>query len=392
MCAKSFRLLVPAVVSALLLVGSPATAGNLLIAFDADATAGVSQFLREYDTSQPTLTSFVEYPTTPSWAMGGVAYVGDIDSDETNEYIAGITVDPIPAPREYLVRGFSPLSAAAEAFTGWTASWPTTSLDYCDYDDDGTTELLVSTWIYNEPPQGQPPVNFFDIRAFEINWGSPILGGAEKVFPTTPSWPIRGIAGLGDPDSDEDWEYVAGLEFTPTEFGIRGFNSDSNANEKVFDWPSSFAIETLAYGDYDDDGTKELVVAFEFDGTHYLRAYALDWAAGTLTEEKDFGWTGSWPINGLAVLPSSAATPGDANLDGVVDDADLSLLLSNWNQDATGDPDGGWGRGEFDGAAPVQDNDLSLLLANWTAAGAVPEPASALVMLLGACAVSRRRR
>ena len=83
---------------------------------------------------------------------------------------------------------------------------------------------------------------------------------------------------------------------------------------------------------------------------------------------------------------------GDANLDGVVDDADLSLLLAHWGQDVTGDPDGGWGKGEFDGTAPVQDADLSLLLANWTAAGAVPEPASALVLLLGACALNRRRR
>ena len=58
---------------------------------------------------------------------------------------------------------------------------------------------------------------------------------------------------------------------------------------------------------------------------------------------------------------------GDANLDGVVDDLDLSLLLAHWNQDSTGDCDGGWGMGEFDGVAPVQDNDLALLLLNWTA-------------------------
>ena len=82
---------------------------------------------------------------------------------------------------------------------------------------------------------------------------------------------------------------------------------------------------------------------------------------------------------------------GDANLDGVVDDADLSLLLANWNQDRTGDPDGGWGKGEFDGTAPVEDADLSLLLANWTVAGAVPEPASVLLFIGGAWALKRRR-
>ena len=41
------------------------------------------------------------------------------------------------------------------------------------------------------------------------------------------------------------------------------------------------------------------------------------------------------------------AAPGDSNLDGVVDDDDLSLLLAHWGQDRTADPDGGWGKGEF---------------------------------------------
>ena len=83
---------------------------------------------------------------------------------------------------------------------------------------------------------------------------------------------------------------------------------------------------------------------------------------------------------------------GDANLDGTVDDADLSLLLAHWNQDVTGDPDGGWGKGEFNATAPVQDADLSLLLANWTGAAAVPEPVSVLLVLAGLPIAARRRR
>ena len=85
--------------------------------------------------------------------------------------------------------------------------------------------------------------------------------------------------------------------------------------------------------------------------------------------------------------------PGDANKDGVVNDADLSLLLANWGQDATGDPDGGWSRGEFNDppTAPVDDSDLSLLLSNWTAAGAVPEPATLTLLALVAVTLRRRR-
>ena len=92
-------------------------------------------------------------------------------------------------------------------------------------------------------------------------------------------------------------------------------------------------------------------------------------------------------------LPIGQQLTGDANLDGVVNDADLSLLLANWNQDATGDPDGGWGRGEFNATAPVDDADLSLLLSNWTGAGVVPEPAT--ISILAAMAVgllARRQR
>ena len=79
---------------------------------------------------------------------------------------------------------------------------------------------------------------------------------------------------------------------------------------------------------------------------------------------------------------------GDADRDGDVDDGDLSLLLANWNR-ATH-----WGNGEFSGAAPVNDTDLSLLLSNWTGplGSAAPEPASAVMMLLGVSVLAGRRR
>ena len=93
-------------------------------------------------------------------------------------------------------------------------------------------------------------------------------------------------------------------------------------------------------------------------------------------------------FDNVSIVAEGEAPPlvGDANGDRSVDDDDLSLLLANWGQDTD------WAHGEFSGVPPVNDDDLSLLLANWTGAAAVPEPASAAVMLTTLVAGALRRR
>ena len=51
--------------------------------------------------------------------------------------------------------------------------------------------------------------------------------------------------------------------------------------------------------------------------------------------------------------------PGDLNLDGIVNGADLSILLSAWG---TADP-----VADIDGSGNVDGGDLAILLSNWTA-------------------------
>ena len=101
-------------------------------------------------------------------------------------------------------------------------------------------------------------------------------------------------------------------------------------------------------------------------------------------------------VDNIKAFVPPPGTPGDADLDTDVDDDDLSLLLANWGQDATGDPDGGWGRGEFNGAAPIGDDDLSLLLANWNPGGGgsavIPDPATLSLLAMAAPALLKRRR
>ena len=85
---------------------------------------------------------------------------------------------------------------------------------------------------------------------------------------------------------------------------------------------------------------------------------------------------------------------GDADRDGDVDDDDMSLLLANWGADVSGDPDAGWGSGEFTGQPPVDDDDLSILLANWTGSLdliGIPEPGTLGLLLVGGLTVLGRR-
>ena len=120
-----------------------------------------------------------------------------------------------------------------------------------------------------------------------------------------------------------------------------------------------------------------------FDG--YIDEVAV-WKRALTVEEV------AWLRENSITAITAGKVVGDANLDGAVDDADLSLLLANWNTDVTGEPDGGWGKGEFNEIAPVDDSDLSLLLANWSRGGAVPGPATVLLIAAGGFAGALRRR
>jgi len=94
--------------------------------------------------------------------------------------------------------------------------------------------------------------------------------------------------------------------------------------------------------------------------------------------------------------PDPDPMPGDANDSGFVDDDDLAVLLSNWEQDPGTITT--WALGDFTKDTDVDDDDLAVLLGNWTGSppggAGVPEPVSAVLLLIGAplAAVRRRRK
>ena len=91
-----------------------------------------------------------------------------------------------------------------------------------------------------------------------------------------------------------------------------------------------------------------------------------------------------------------ALLPGDANLDGVVDDADGTIWANSFFANATG-ADATWQTGDFDGNRIVDIFD-GLILGNYHGTGpvtppaGVPEPAIPALMLLGLAAAMGRLR
>ena len=112
-------------------------------------------------------------------------------------------------------------------------------------------------------------------------------------------------------------------------------------------------------------------------------AVDLVWAEGTL-----------YLVDGYAATIHAyvpAPMPGDANVDGVVNDDDLSVVLANWT--GAGGSGGSWRTGDFDGDGGVSEDDLSLLLANWRATNAaIPEPATGSLLGMGMLMWLRRER
>ena len=106
--------------------------------------------------------------------------------------------------------------------------------------------------------------------------------------------------------------------------------------------------------------------------------------------------------SGSAYLFTTFSPLSDLTHNGFVDFDDLSVLLSNWDQDVSAalgnlvDPDG----------TPVNFDDLAVLLSEWTGpdpagspeaalgAAAVPEPSSLLLAVIAVCGLSicRQRR
>ena len=107
-------------------------------------------------------------------------------------------------------------------------------------------------------------------------------------------------------------------------------------------------------------------------------AFEIDYIRFTQGMYAPEGWT--YPADDIE---------GDLNGDGMVGSADLDIVRGNWGQSVVGAENG-----DANGDGVVGSGDLDIVRANWgaTAAAAVPEPGTVLLLLAGVVAVLIRRR
>ena len=186
-----------------------------------------------------------------------------------------------------------------------------------------------------------------------------------------------------------------GWQFAVEEAGIGHIHGVKTPHGKISSGPCRCLTRGSARWWTDDPASAVEFFTFGYD--HHWRSEDVSWRLETRREGppptvytfREF-WdsavgAGMGPVHG----PYAAGRClGDVDGDGLVDDNDLSLVLANWTRDV------GWDDGNVNSDHVVDDNDLSLVLANWTgpAAAGIPEPASALILLLGACVAGRQRR
>ncbi len=144
-----------------------------------------------------------------------------------------------------------------------------------------------------------------------------------------------------------------------------------------FDFGTS-GIDSLLRLSRETGYIEEVPLVYTGSSSYYLDLY-LDGGTGDLFKFND----GSRFV--------SITNPGDANGDGMVNEADAAILAENW-QTVGGAT---WTMGDFDNDGNVTDTDATILAANWNAGvpvgeATVPEPAVVMLLGIGLCVLGVR--
>lgn len=249
---------------------------------------------------------------------------------------------------------------------------------------DGTDLLMFGTGLTEAETRTYWEVdNSVNPWTWDPNGSSPNASGYEWGASRVKRWGTNEVSDAAGTTSTSTENFLTSFDEGDTTYEAHAADKDSagaafvksggtwelaGVTIMLLSWPgqpSRTAVDSLEFGPVSVGGGQTVLA----DVTHYRQAI----------------------LDATPDLP--IVLMGDVNMDGSVDDDDLSLLLSNWGTGAT------WAMGDLSGDGSVGDDDLSLLLSNWgagpppapTGAG-VPEPTAAVIVVLGAVLLLVRRR
>jgi autotransporter-associated beta strand protein len=222
------------------------------------------------------------------------------------------------------------------------------------------------------------------------------------------------VVGVKGALSDSSVSITGGTLQLGTGTGLAQMTSLSITGNGVLDVNDDHVI--ITYGSSDPISTIAGYIKSGYNGGGWNGTGIISTAARTPTDGLYYGVGFADGIDGIVSGLSSGQIEvmytllGDANLDGVVNGEDFTILASNFNQPVTR-----WDQGDFNYDGTVNGEDFTLLAANFNqetsgAASAgdvaaldafaaanglplsVPEPASAAIMVMAGLGILRRRR
>ncbi|NLE39060.1 MAG: tandem-95 repeat protein, partial [Pirellulaceae bacterium] len=243
----------------------------------------------------------------------------------------------------------------------------------------GSLDWNAAGWFTYTPSQDYYGPDSFTYRAFD---------GALYSNPATVN---LSIASVNDPPIAVDDFYAMNMGDVLTRYGYEGVlmndadPDNTDHNPAVRDTLTAQVLSNPAHGtlSFGSTGWFTYRPAADFQGTDSFTYRVFDKT--------------DWSNVATAWIEVLGRIAGDANRDGVVNEADMGILAANWGKTSMS-----WAMGDFDGDGKVGPADAAILAANWgqtragesAVAATVPEPATAaqilLLVLLAATGRSRR--
>jgi predicted extracellular nuclease len=215
--------------------------------------------------------------------------------------------------------------------------------EFVEFTNVSDSPVDLTGWSYDNSSAGAGAVGPFDLSAFGV-----VQPGESVVLTESEAETFRGI-----------WSLSPSVKIIGDLGEGDGNNLGRNDEINIYD-ASEALIDRLTYGDQDFPGsirTQNASGWTDLAGVGANDAYL--WILATLADAQNSVASAGGDLGNPGAFAPASCTgdPADLNNDGVVDGADLGILLGAW---------GSSGPGDFDGNGVVDGADLGTLLGSWS--------------------------